>query len=83
MNSPHGRPSPALLRSIHRPHPRHNAEKCRRQLDQQAPAKPPALAFPQLNSNKNAKSLIAVRRAWLFWPGNSIYTRISSTPLEE
>ena len=27
MNSPHGRPSPALLRSIHRPYPCHNAEK--------------------------------------------------------
>jgi hypothetical protein len=25
MKSPHGQPSPELLRSIHRPYPRHNA----------------------------------------------------------
>jgi hypothetical protein len=27
MKSPHGQPSPALLRSIYRPHLRHNAEE--------------------------------------------------------
>jgi hypothetical protein len=45
MNSPYGRPSPAYLRSIHRPHPRHNAEKAQ-VPDNQAPETRQGPRFP-------------------------------------
>jgi hypothetical protein len=72
MKSPHGQPSPALLRSIHRPHLRHNVEETGGDLTAKRPENPAASVFPQLSSNKNATLPTLVRGIMLFSSGCSI-----------
>jgi hypothetical protein len=55
MKSPHGKPSPVLLRSIHWPYLRHNAGETVGDLTTKR-RKPAAPAFP---SSAAAKALIA------------------------
>jgi hypothetical protein len=64
MKSPHGQPSPALLRSIHRPYLRHNAGETAGDLTTER-RKSAAPAFPQLSRNKSASLPIPVHRIGL------------------
>jgi hypothetical protein len=72
MKSPHGQPSPALLRSIHRPYLRHNAEETGGDLTAKRPENPAAPAFPQLSHNKNASLPMPVHRVMLLSSASSI-----------
>jgi hypothetical protein len=61
MQSPHGQPSPALVRSIHQPYSRHNVAKTGGGLMAKRPEKPAASAFPQLSRDKTVSSPIPAR----------------------
>ncbi len=52
LKSPHGQPSPALLRSIHRPYPRHNAEETGGGLIAKRPENRRRLRFPSSAATK-------------------------------
>jgi hypothetical protein len=72
MKSPHGQPSPALLRSIHRPYPRHNAEETGGGLIAKRPENRRRLRFPSSAATKTPHWPILVRRIMLFSSGWSI-----------